>query len=97
MLFEDRLEAAERRRLEGNRLFQARDFTEALGRYAMALSYMGQDFMFQLQPPHEEMAQAVRLPVLLNMAACHLQLSDYQGAIEAATQVCAPPDKDLRV
>lgn len=94
MLFEERLEAAERRRIDGNELFKAGSTTEALGKYAMALSYMDQDFMFQLQGPHEDKANAVRLPILLNMAACHLQLSDYKGAIEASSQACSTATVD---
>jgi hypothetical protein len=35
MLFEERLEAAERRRLEGNSLFAEGKLVEALGKYAM--------------------------------------------------------------
>ena len=96
MLFEERLEAAERRRLEGNRLFQGGSYTDALGKYAMGLSYMGQDFMFQLEGAHEAKANAVRLPVLLNMAACHLQLADFQGAIETASQVTLLPHSSLQ-
>ena len=49
MLFEERLEAAERRRKEGNELFQRKESADALGKYSMALSYMDQDFMFQLE------------------------------------------------
>ena len=49
MLFEERLEAAERRRKEGNELFQRKESADALGKYSMSLSYMDQDFMFQLQ------------------------------------------------
>lgn len=90
MLFEDRLETAERRRRDGNSLFQAGSFVDALGKYAMALSYMDQDFMYQLQGPHEQLANAVRVPVLLNMAACHLHLQDYQGAIDVTSQVNPP-------
>jgi len=52
MLFEERLEAAERRRKEGNELFQQKLTADALGKYSMALSYMDQDFMFQLQVTH---------------------------------------------
>lgn len=89
MLFEERLEAAERRRLDGNAFFKAGSMTEALGKYAMGLSYMDQDFMFQLQGPHEDKANAIRLPTLLNMAACHLQLTDYKGAIDCCSQVLA--------
>lgn len=91
MLFEERLEAAERRRLEGNKLFQSGAVADALGKYSMGLSYTDQDFMFQLQGAHEDKANAVRLPILLNMAACHLQLKDFQGAIDTATQVHSPP------
>ena len=35
MLFEERLEAAERRRLEGNALFADGKYTEALAKYAL--------------------------------------------------------------
>jgi hypothetical protein len=35
MLFEERLEAAERRRLEGNTLFADAKYTEALAKYAL--------------------------------------------------------------
>ncbi len=87
MLFEERLEAAERRRQDGNALFKAGSTTDALGKYAMGLSYMDQDFMFQLQGAHEDKANAVRLPTLLNMAACHLQLADHKGAIDCCSQV----------
>lgn len=88
MLFEERLEAAERRRIDGNAFFKAGSTSDALGKYAMGLSYLDQDFMFQLQGPHEEKANAIRIPILLNMAACYLQMADYKGAIETATQAC---------
>jgi hypothetical protein len=52
MLFEERLEAAERRRKEGNVLFQREEIADALGKYSMSLSYLNQDFMFQLQVAH---------------------------------------------
>jgi hypothetical protein len=35
MFFEERLEAAERRRLDGNTLFAARQYKEALAKYAL--------------------------------------------------------------
>lgn len=35
MLYEERLEAAERRRKEGNDLFAASRYTEALAKYAL--------------------------------------------------------------
>ena len=61
--------------------------TEALGKYAMALSYINDDFMVQLHGPHADKAGAVKQPVHLNMAACQLMLQDWQGAAWNCTQV----------
>ena len=41
----------------------------------------------RVQGPHEEKANAVRIPTLLNMAACQLQLGDFNGAIDSCSQV----------
>eukprot|EP00798_Chlamydomonas_sp_ICE-L_P011237 gene11237-18862_t len=49
LLFEERLERAEKRRLQGNELFSDGKFKEALGKYAVALSYLDEDLMMQLE------------------------------------------------
>lgn len=56
------------------------------GRYALGLSYLNEDFMFQLEGPHLEQAQACQAPLLLNLAACHLKLADYSAAEWNCTQ-----------
>ena len=61
--------------------------SEALGKYAMALSYINDDFMVQLHGPHADKAGEVKQPVHLNMAACQLMLKDWQGAAWNCTQV----------
>ena len=61
--------------------------TEALGKYAMALSYINDDFLVQLHGPHAAKAGAVKQPIHLNMAACQLMLKDWQGAAWNCTQV----------
>lgn len=86
-MYEDRLEASERRRLEGNRLFADGQSVDALGKYAMGLSHMNEDFLMQLEGVHLDKANAVRLPILLNMAACHLRLEDWASAVSCASQV----------
>lgn len=86
MLFEERLEAAERRRRDGNALFQDGQYTEALGKYAMALSFVDEDFMMQLEGPHLQKAEAVIMPIHLNMAAVQIKLEDYQTAVWNCTQ-----------
>eukprot|EP00879_Flechtneria_rotunda_P005210 GHRR01005492.1.p1 GENE.GHRR01005492.1~~GHRR01005492.1.p1 ORF type:complete len:384 (+),score=144.45 GHRR01005492.1:94-1245(+) len=96
MLYEERLEAAERRRLEGNQLFADGKYTEALGKYAMALSYCDEDFMLQLQGPHLDKAEAVTNPVLLNMAAVQLKTGDYATAAHNATQVLMREPKNVK-
>jgi hypothetical protein len=49
MTFEELLEAAERRRLEGNDLFKAGDHEGALGRYLMAMSFINDDLLVQVR------------------------------------------------
>lgn len=61
--------------------------SEALGKYAMALSYVNEDFLVQLEGPHAERAHTLRLPIHLNMAACQLRLQDWQGAVWNCSQV----------
>lgn len=87
MTFEERLEAAERRRVEGNAAFKAGQYTEALGRYSMSLSFIDEDLLMQLQGFHYDKAMATRTPALLNMAACHLKLGDNTAGISAASEV----------
>ncbi len=66
------------------------DSTDALGKYAMALSYINEDFMIQLEGPHAERAQAIRKPIHLNMAACQIKLKDWQGVVWNCSQVSLP-------
>ncbi|KAI8466791.1 MAG: 42 kDa peptidyl-prolyl isomerase-like protein [Monoraphidium minutum] len=89
MLYEERLEAAERRRLEGNALFAEGKMVEALGKYAMALSYVDEEFLLQLEGPHLDRAEAVITPVHLNMAAAQIRLGDYATAVHNCGQVLA--------
>eukprot|EP00775_Hariotina_reticulata_P007506 gene7506-7716_t len=96
MLFEERLEAAERRRLEGNALFADGKFTEALGKYALALSYCDEDFMLQLHGPHLDKAEEITNPVFLNMAAVQLRTGDYATAAHNATQVLMRDPKHVK-
>jgi tetratricopeptide (TPR) repeat protein len=88
MLFEERLEAAERRRLRGNARFAEGDVAGALSCYAFALSYVDDDLLMQLEEgtPHLRAAEAVLAPTHLNIAACHLRLGDHGEAIAACAK-----------
>lgn len=89
MMYEERLEAAKRRRNEGNEAFKQGNYQEALAKYSLALSFVDEDLMIQLQGFHYDQASAERIPALLNVAACHLKQENYQAAIAAASQVLA--------
>lgn len=57
----------------------------------LALSYLDEDLLIQLEGFHLDKAQAVRLPALLNTAACHLASAppDYSEAAAAASEALA--------
>lgn len=76
-----------RRLLAPGFIFVQGQHTDALGRYAMALSYINDDFMVQLHGPHADKAGAVKQAIHLNMAACQLKLQDWQGAAWNCSQV----------
>ncbi|THU49792.1 hypothetical protein C4D60_Mb06t13260 [Musa balbisiana] len=73
MTVEERIEAAERRKVEGNDYFKEKKVEEAMQQYEMAIAYMGDDFMFQLFGKYRDMALAVKNPCHLNMAASALE------------------------
>lgn len=87
MLFEERLEAAERRRIEGNDLFKDADAAAAATVYRMALMFLDEDLLMQLEGPHLTKANNVKLPLHLNLAACDLQLEDWASAVENCDEV----------
>ncbi|GAX84618.1 hypothetical protein CEUSTIGMA_g12039.t1 [Chlamydomonas eustigma] len=87
LLYEERLERAERRRKQGNELFAQGKHQEALGKYSMSLSYLDEDFLMQLEGLYLDKAHEVKVPVHLNMAACQLQIEDYHTAIYNCSEV----------
>eukprot|EP00250_Pteridium_aquilinum_P020864 c2496_g1_i1 orf=522-1643(-) len=87
MTVEERINAADRRRAEGNQLFKDDKIEAAIQQYEMALAYMNDDFMFQLFGKYKDLADAVKHPCHLNMAACMLRLNRYEEAIAQCSVV----------
>ena len=56
-------------------------------RYSLALSYVDEDFMMQLEGRHLNSAQAIKIPIHLNMAACQLREQDPQTAAFNCSEV----------
>lgn len=89
MTFEQRVEAADVRRERGNARFKAGDDEGALREYDIALSYLTDDLMFQVEGHHRTYALSVRIPIFSNKAAALLRICRHDEAIEAASLVLA--------
>ncbi|GAB4832575.1 Peptidyl-prolyl cis-trans isomerase fkbp42 [Ancistrocladus abbreviatus] len=96
MTVEERIGAADRRRMEGNALFKEENLEEAMQQYEMAIAYMGDDFMFQLFGKFRDMALAVKNPCHLNMAACLIKLKRYEDAIMHCSIVLAEDENNVK-
>ncbi|XP_021765207.1 peptidyl-prolyl cis-trans isomerase FKBP42-like [Chenopodium quinoa] len=96
MTVEERIGAADRRRMDGNALFMEDKPEEAIQQYEMAIAYMGDDFMFQLFGKYHDMALAVKNPCHLNMAACFIKLKQYEDAIMQCGIVLAEDGNNVK-
>ncbi|XP_058110470.1 peptidyl-prolyl cis-trans isomerase FKBP42 isoform X1 [Magnolia sinica] len=96
MTVEERIEAADRRKAEGNAYFKDEKLEEAMQQYEMAVAYMGDDFMFQLFGKYRDMALAVKNPCHLNMAACFIKLERYEEAIAQCSIVLSEDENNVK-
>lgn len=96
MTVEERISAADRRRMDGNNLFKEEKLEAAMQQYEMAIAYMGDDFMFQLFGKYQDMALAVKNPCHLNIAACLIKLKRYEEAIAQCTIVLAEDQNNVK-
>ncbi|KAH7675388.1 Peptidyl-prolyl cis-trans isomerase Fpr3/Fpr4-like protein [Dioscorea alata] len=96
MTVEERIEAADRRKLEGNAYFKDEKLEEAMQQYEMAIAYMGDDFMFQLFGKYRDMALSVKNPCHLNMAACLIKLRRYEEAIAQCSIVLSEDENNVK-
>ncbi|CAK7330887.1 unnamed protein product [Dovyalis caffra] len=96
MTAEERIGAADRRKMDGNSLFKDEKLEEAMQQYEMAIAYLGDDFMFQLFGKYRDMALAVKNPCHLNTAACLIKLNRYEEAIAQCTIVLAEDENNAK-
>lgn len=81
----EKIEAASRKKEEGNLLFKTGKYQQAGKKYEKAADYISEDESFG--DDEEKLAKQIRVSCWLNCAACSLKLNDFQGAIKLCSQV----------
>ncbi|KAE8057034.1 hypothetical protein FH972_013756 [Carpinus fangiana] len=81
----EKIEAATRKKEEGNLLFKTGKYQQAGKKYDKAADYISEDE--SLGDDEEKLAKKLRVSCWLNRAACSLKLNDFQGAIKFCSQV----------
>ena len=83
-VFESRVEAAGRWRERGTELFRGGEVDAAVEAYERALYHVDFDelqYNFELLDEHRAVVDAVRVPVLVNVATCHFRLNRFPEAL----------------
>ncbi|XP_039021921.1 peptidyl-prolyl cis-trans isomerase FKBP62-like [Hibiscus syriacus] len=82
---QEKIEAAGKKKEEGNVLFKAGKYVRALKRYEKAVKYIEHDSSFG--EDEKKQAKALKVACNLNNAACKLKLKDYKQADKLCTKV----------
>ena len=86
-IFESRVERAEELRLDANGKFREGNVVMAMTLYERALYHIDFDelsFNYELMDKHRDLVLQTRLPIFLNLAACHLRDNTSQDRATAA-------------
>ncbi|KAK8694147.1 hypothetical protein V6N13_071704 [Hibiscus sabdariffa] len=81
----EKIEAAGKKKEEGNVLFKAGKYVKASKRYEKAVKYIDYDTSFSEE--EKKQAKALKVACNLNDAACKLKLKDYKQAEKLCTKV----------
>ncbi|XP_004510236.1 peptidyl-prolyl cis-trans isomerase FKBP62-like [Cicer arietinum] len=82
---EEKIEAAGKKKEEGNALFKTGKYARASKRYEKAVKYIEYDTSFSEE--QKKSAKALKVACNLNDAACKLKLKDYKQAEKLCTKV----------
>ncbi|KAK4440512.1 Peptidyl-prolyl cis-trans isomerase FKBP65 [Sesamum alatum] len=82
---EEKIEAAGKKKEEGNALFKAGKYVKASKRYEKAAKYIEYDTSFSEE--EKKRSKALKVTCNLNNAACKLKLKDYKEAEKLCTKV----------
>eukprot|EP00897_Mesotaenium_endlicherianum_P005560 jgi/Mesen1/5031/ME000025S04430 len=82
---QEKVDAAAKRKEEGNALFKAGKYVRAVNKYSKGLKLIEYDSQFDPEP--RKQARALQMSYYLNEAACRLKLKEYNQAITSLCKV----------
>ncbi|GKE17085.1 peptidyl-prolyl cis-trans isomerase FKBP62-like protein, partial [Tanacetum coccineum] len=82
---QEKIEAAGKKKEEGNAFFKAGKYKKAVKRYEKAAKYIEYDTNFEEE--EKKQAKALKITCNLNNAACQLKLKEYKQAEKLCTKV----------
>lgn len=91
---EEKIEAAGKKKEEGNILFKAGKYARASKRYEKAVKYIEYDTSFSEE--EKKQAKALKAACNLNDAACKLKLKDYKQAEKLCTKVLELDSRNVK-
>ena len=89
---EEKISRAEKDKAEGNDLFKAQKYEDALHHYKEALDYLS----YLYSDAEKKQSQALKVSSNLNAAACCVKLSKWKEAIKYADDVLAIEDTNVK-
>eukprot|EP01027_Heterolobosea_sp_BB2_P012903 GEZU01018662.1.p1 GENE.GEZU01018662.1~~GEZU01018662.1.p1 ORF type:complete len:311 (-),score=93.79 GEZU01018662.1:47-979(-) len=94
MTAEEKIQAALKKKDEGNDLFKEGRYERARVKYEKAISYLTSKR--GMREDEKKKASEVELPCYLNLAACTLKTKEYLDAIQYSTKALAIDEKNLK-
>jgi len=92
--FPDKIKAALKRKDEGNDLYKVAKYSEASSKYQTAVDYFKQSW--GLKDDEKKQVDDIKLPCLLNLAACQSKTQDYSECILTCSKVLDIDSKNVK-
>ncbi|KAL7209375.1 hypothetical protein ACSBR1_030997 [Camellia fascicularis] len=94
MSTQEKVEAAGKKKEEGNALFKAGKYERASKRYEKAVKFVEYDSTYSDE--EKQQAKVLKVTCNLNNAACKLKLKDYKQAEKLCTKVLEIDDRNVK-
>ncbi|CAA7058905.1 unnamed protein product [Microthlaspi erraticum] len=94
MNIQEKIEAAGKKKEEGNALFKAGKYARASKRYERGVKYIEYDSTFDEE--EKKKVKALKIACNLNNAACKLKMKDYKEAAKLSTKVLEMDSRNVK-